>query len=92
MGTSTWPSLKTCCLPRGRLILNRHAAATASRGSREGGGFGGGGCRTAAEGHGLGSGSSLRASSGARSERIRGALEVLGESTTSSGSRVLVIY
>ena len=35
-----------------RLNLTRHAAATAicSRSSREGGGFGGGGCRTAAEG------------------------------------------
>jgi hypothetical protein len=46
-----------------RLNLTQHAAATAicSRGSK-----GGGGCGTAAEGHGLGSGS-LQAGSGVRS-------------------------
>jgi len=50
------------------LNLTRHAVATAicSRCSRRGGVFGGGGCGTAAKGHGLGSGS-LRAGSGARS-------------------------
>ena len=51
-----------------RLNLTRHAAAIAvcSRGNRGGGGFRGGGCGTAAERHGLGSGS-LRVGSGARS-------------------------
>jgi hypothetical protein len=62
-----------------RLNLTRHAAATAicSRGSRGGGLFGGGGCGTAAEGRGLGSGShcELALERGACS----GALEVLAE-------------
>jgi hypothetical protein len=62
-----------------RLNPTWHAAATAicSRSSRGERGFGGGGCRTAAEGRGLGSGSI--ASWLWSAERVRGALEVLAE-------------
>ena len=65
-----------------RLNLTRHAAATAicSRSSRGERGFGGGGCRTAAEGRGLGSGSI--ASWLWSAERVWGALEVLAERST----------
>ena len=60
-----------------RLNLTRHAAAIAvcSRGNRGGGGFRGGGCGTAAEGCGLGSGShcELALERGACSGCIRGA-------------------
>ena len=51
--------------------------AICSRSSRGERGFGGGGCRTAAEGRGLGSGSI--ASWLWSAERVRGALEVLAE-------------